>query len=169
MGEGLAGALRSLVGVSCQRSLATNSLMLRFDFREWEKGRAYVWIDPPWRLSQNGRFVTGSGDWPVWDGVEQPEVHRPLWEAWCGLLDPLSDTTLAEAVVGEPLPDLRLRFTSGHEVWAFGNRGESCWWYYRDRVSGEVFEAGAGGITHELGAAAAEQEAEPGAAADPAS
>ena len=156
MGEGLAEALRSLVGVPCQRSLATNSLVLRFDFREREKGRAYVWIDPPWRVSRDGRFVTGSADWPVWDGVAEPEVNRPLWEAWCALLDPLNSTALAEAVVGRPLPDLRLRFASGHEVWAFGNTGEGCWWYYRDRVTGEVFGAGAAGVTRELGEPAEE-------------
>src|SRR6476646_4326759 len=75
-------ALRSLVGTSCERSLATNSLKLRFDGAPSEKGRAYIWIDPPWRLSLAGRFITGSADWPVWDGVAEPEVNRPLWEAW---------------------------------------------------------------------------------------
>jgi hypothetical protein len=156
VGDGLAEALRSLVGVPCQRSLATNSLMLRFDFREREKGRAYIWIDPPWRLTAGGIFVTGSADWPVWDGVEEPEVNRPLWESWCGLFDPLNATTLAEAVVGSPLPDLRLRFASGHEIEVFGSRGNDYWWYYRDRLTGEVFEAGAGGITRELGEPAAD-------------
>jgi hypothetical protein len=151
MGEGLAEVLRSLVGVPCHRSLATNSLKLLFDTRESEKGRGYIWIDPPWRLSRGGRFITGSADWPVWDGVEEPEVNRPLWEAWCALFDPLSDTTLTEAVVSEPLPDLRLRFASGHEVQTFGNSCNGCWWYYRDRVSGVVFEAGAAGVTRELG------------------
>ena len=151
MGDGLAEALRSLIGMQCRRSLATNSLMLRFDFREKAKGRAYIWIDPPWRLTLAGRLVTGSTDWPVWDGVEQPEVNRPLWEAWCGLLDPLDDATLTEAVVGVPIPDLRLRFASGHEVEAFGNSGEGCWWYLRDRATGGIFEAGATGVVRELG------------------
>ncbi|MFM7148664.1 MAG: hypothetical protein ACKO23_02360 [Gemmataceae bacterium] len=73
MGDGhaeLLTALRSLVGKPCERSLATNSLKLRFDGAPGEKGRAYIWIDPPWRLSLAGRFITGSADWPVWDGVE---------------------------------------------------------------------------------------------------
>lgn len=156
MGGGLIKAMRSLVRMSCRRSLATNSLMLRFDFREREKGRAYVWIDPPWRLSHNGRFVTGSADRPAWDGVAEPEVNRPLWEAWCALFDPLDRTTLSEVLVGEPLPDLRLRFASGHEVCAFGNSSDGCWWYYRDRITGEVFEAGATGVVHELGEPAAD-------------
>ena len=85
-------ALRSLRGKSCERSLATNSLKLRFDGDPGEKGRAYIWIDPPWRLSLAGRFITGSADWPVWDGVEEPEVNRPLWDEWCALFDPLNNT-----------------------------------------------------------------------------
>jgi len=97
-----------------------------------------------------GRYVAGSADWPLWDGVEEPELNRPLWEAWCTLLDPLDTTTLVRARVGEPLPDLRLSFASGHEIEVFGNGGEGYWWYLRDRVTGEVFEAGAEGVVHEL-------------------
>ena len=137
----------AVLGRKC--SLATNSLMLRFDFRDRAKGRAYLWVEPPWPLTHAGRLVTGSTDWPVWDGVEQPEVNRPLWEAWCGLFAPLDRSTLAEAVVGKPLPDLRLRFASGHEVEVFSNSAEGYWWYYRNRVTGEVFEAGASGIVRE--------------------
>ena len=151
MSEGLADALRSHVGLPIERSLATASLMLRFDFREREKGRAYLWIDPPWRLTLGGRFVTGRADWPRWDGVAEPGVNRPLWEAWCGLLDPINATTLAEAFVGEPMPDLRLRFASGHEVEVFGDSGRDYWWYYMDRVSGEVFEATPAGVTRTSG------------------
>src|SRR5262249_727136 len=147
----LLAALRSLLGKSCERSLATNSLKLRFDGAPGEKGRAYIWIDPPGRLSLADRFITGSGDWPVWDGVEDPEVNRPLWEAWCSLLAPLDRTTLVGVSVASPLPDLALEFETGHRIDTFGNSGDGYWWYYRDRVSGEVFEAGGGGIAHERG------------------
>ena len=79
------------------------------------------------------------------------EVNQPLWEAWCALFDPLGSTTLAEVSVSDDTPDLRLRFASGHQIETFGNCCEGCWWYYRDRLTGEVFEAGRGGITHEFG------------------
>ncbi len=150
MDFGLSSALLSLVGIPCQRSLATNSIKLSFDFREREKGRAYIWIDPPWRLTEHGIYVTSSADWPVWDGKEEPEINRVLWECWCSLFDPINSTTLAEVIVGAPLPDLRLRFNSGHEIEVFGNRIEDYWWYFRDRVTGEIFEAGSSGITREL-------------------
>jgi hypothetical protein len=156
MGEGRTGllaALRSLLGKSCERSLATNSLKLRFDGAPGEKGRAYIWIDPPWRLSLAGRIITGSADRPVWDGVEEPEVNRPLWEAWCALFDPLNRTTLVDVAVGSQWADLTLEFETGHRIDTFGNSGAGYWWYYRDCVSGEVFEVGAGGIAHEWAAA----------------
>jgi hypothetical protein len=67
------------------------------------------------------------------------------------LFDPLNSTTLEAAWVGEPLPDLRLRFASGHEIEVFGNRVEDdYWWYWRDRLTGELFEARASGISHEF-------------------
>ena len=96
-----------------------------------------------------GKFVTGSYDWPVWDGVEDKVVNQPLWEAWSALFDPLNLAILVNASVGEPLPDLRLGFDSGHEIETFGNSGDGCWWYYCDRVTGEVFEANAAGIDRE--------------------
>lgn len=155
-------ALRSLVGKSCERSLVTNSLKLRFDGEPGEKGRAYIWLDPPWRLSLAGQLITGSADWPVWDGVEEPEVNRPLWEAWCALFNPLNRTTLVRVAVGSPLLDLALEFESGHRIDTFGNSVDGYWWYYRDRVSGEVFEVGGEGIVHEWAEAAdAEQDAAP--------
>lgn len=119
--------LRALIGVSCERSLATNSLKFRFDCLRSDRGRAYVWIDPPWRLTLDGRLVTGSADWPVWDGVEAPEVNRPLWESWCALFDPLNRTSLVGVSVNSQLPDLRLDFESGHTVETFGNRSDDYW------------------------------------------
>ena len=145
----VASALRSLLGKSCERSLATNSLKLRFGSESGEKGRFYIWIDPPWRLSLAGRFITGSADWPVWDGVEEPEINRPLWEAWCTLLDPLNRTTLVGLSVNSPLADLTLEFETGHRLDTFGNSGDGYWWYYRDREAGEVFEVGINGIVHD--------------------
>jgi len=53
--------------VPCRHTLATNSLMLRSDFGRSEKGRAYIWIDPPWRMTLAG---------PV-GGYTQPLEHRP--------------------------------------------------------------------------------------------
>ena len=82
--------------------------------------------------------------------MSQPlDRNRPLWEAWCAVFDPLNRTTLVGVAVGSPLPDLALEFETGHRIDTFGNSGEGYWWYYRDRVSGEVFEAGGRGIVHE--------------------
>ena len=165
MGDGrtaLLLALRSLLGKSCERSLATNSLKFRFDGAPGKKGRAYIWIDPPWRLSLAGRFVSGSADWPVWDGVVDPEVNCPLWEAWCALFDPLNRTTLVDVSVGSPFGDLTLEFATGHRIDTVGNSSDGYWWYYRDRETGAVFEVGAMGIAYEQ---AEPVDGEPGAAA----
>lgn len=153
--DGLLIALHSLFGVPCAHSLATNSIKLMFEPLRDPRGRAYIWIDPPWRLTASGAFITGSMDWPEWDGVEDREVNQPLWEAWCAQLNPLSRSEVVEVQVGTTHPDLAIRFASGHLIETFGNTSSDYWWYYSDRLTGEVYEAGAFGIRRELGKLAA--------------
>lgn len=149
--EALTAALQSLVGVACSATLATNSIKFSFDFQNSPNGRAYIWIDPPWRLTLRGTYITGSYDWPVWDGKANREVNEPLWHAWCDLFDELRSTQLARFSIANEFPDLRLHFESGHTIETFGNKGSDYWWYFRNRVTGEVFEATANGILHEFG------------------
>jgi hypothetical protein len=142
-------ALRSLIGFPIKKSNATNSIKLSFDFQEKEKGRAYIWLDPPWRYSLHGKIITGSGDWPRWDGVEDKNLNEPIWIAWCKLFAPLDEATLVSFEVKNDFPDLLLRFSSGHVIETFGNTSDNCWWYYRDRLTGEYCEANPDGIIHD--------------------
>ena len=148
--DALTIALRSIVGMPCDLLLATNSIRLRFDFRSSPKGRAYIWIDPPWRLLAGGSLLAGSHDYPGLARRQGGEVNQSLLEAWCGHFGPLDGASLAEASVGPDYPDLCLRFEPGHRIETFSHGDPDCWWYYKDRVTGEVFEAGAWGIRHVL-------------------
>jgi hypothetical protein len=161
--EALTAALCSLVGLPCDLLLATNSIRLRFDFRSSPKGRAYLWIDPPWRLMVGGTLRVGSNDYPVQDGAEDAEAYPSLLAAWCAHFDGLDGAPLAEACLGRDYPDLSLRFESGHRLETFSHGGPACWWYYKDCTTGEVFEAGAWGIRRRFDSPA---DAEPGAAAE---
>jgi hypothetical protein len=144
-------ALRSLYVVECRFLLATNSLRFQFDFARSERGRAYIWIDPPWRLTLAGKLITGSASYPRGDGENQEPDQGP-WNAWVALFAALETTTLTNASVGGGIADLRLAFASGHRIETFGNsHGDGCWWYYRDRVTGEVFEGRAGGVYQVFG------------------
>ena len=60
--------------------------------------------------------------------------------------DGLDGAAVAEATVRPDYPDLRLRFASGHQVETFSTGCPGCGWYYKDRVTGEVFEATAEGV-----------------------
>jgi hypothetical protein len=98
------------------QAIPRHQLKISFDFQVSERGRAYIWIDPPWRMTLAGHIVTGSADWPVWDGVEDKEVNQPLWEAWSALFNPLNLTVLVGASVNAAFPDLCLDFESGHRI-----------------------------------------------------
>jgi hypothetical protein len=108
-----------------------------------------------------GSLCAGSNDYPVLDGAEGREAYQSLLEAWCGHFAALNGASLAEAAVGADYPDLCLRFESGHRIETFSHGGPGCWWYYKDCVTGDVFEAGAWGLRHELDRPVG---AEPGAA-----
>jgi hypothetical protein len=141
--DALISALRSHAGAPCEFLLVTNSIRVRFDISECHKGKAYVWIDPPWQLREGDVIVTGSADCP--DG-DEGEEYRARWLAWVAHFDPLEEAVFADASVGVEHPDLRLGFESGHWVETFSSGGPGCWWYYLDREADEVFEAGAEGI-----------------------
>jgi hypothetical protein len=146
----------------CDLLLATNSIRLRFDFRTSPKGRAYIWIDPPWRLIAAGALRAGSNDYPTCDGVEDNEAKEASLAAWCAHFDGLDGASLAEVSLGHDYPDLWLGFESGHRIETFSYGGPHCWWYYKDCPTGEVFEAGAWGIRRAFdGPAKAEPDAAP--------
>lgn len=71
----LAEALRSLVATRCVRTLAGNSIALRFGFQDDPEGTCYLWIVPPWRLMLGDGFVMGSADCPSHDDYESREDY----------------------------------------------------------------------------------------------
>lgn len=54
--------IETFVGKTCERTLACNSLKIRFG----EK-RPYIWIDPPWALRKGDRQITSSDEYPQSD------------------------------------------------------------------------------------------------------
>jgi hypothetical protein len=71
--------VNELVGRECERTLAVNSIKLRFQTEREPRGDYYIWIDPPWRLISNGVLVTSSADYDETAFLE-----------WSRLLDPLN-------------------------------------------------------------------------------
>jgi hypothetical protein len=85
--------LDELVGASCERCLATNSLKLRFGCEHDERGTHYIWIDPPFRFDGPSGLIASSADHPASDS---PEYSREWFEQWSALFTPLDQTTFAE-------------------------------------------------------------------------
>lgn len=73
----------ALVGKTFERSLATNSIKLRFGTEIDPRGTDYIWIDPPWELRSADELVTTSADY---DDVRFKE--------WSQLFDPLNKDIL---------------------------------------------------------------------------
>jgi hypothetical protein len=74
-----------LVGLHCERTLATNTIKLHFN-TEGPRGGQYIWIDPPWVLYEGDREVTTSTDYDdshflAWSELFQP-LNSTLLEAW---------------------------------------------------------------------------------------
>ena len=72
--------INAFVGRDCERTLACNSIKLRFS----EKGQ-YIWIDPPWILNNLSGAVMRSDEYPG-DTSE--------FEEWSEALSPLDHVRL---------------------------------------------------------------------------
>src|SRR5688500_1001989 len=92
--EALAAALRSHAGAPCEFLLVTNSIRIRFDIWESPRGRAYLWIDPPWRLLKGDAVSTGSGDCPAEGGTDSEEDYRTRWRRWIAHFQALDQPSL---------------------------------------------------------------------------
>jgi len=68
----------ALVGARCQRSLATNSIILRFEAEQDPSGHRYIWIDPPWTLSEGDREIATSSGYTQAGFEEWSELFHPL-------------------------------------------------------------------------------------------
>lgn len=55
--------INGLLGKECERTLACNSIKLRFECDLNPKGKSYIWIDPPWELQTETDLVAESGDY----------------------------------------------------------------------------------------------------------
>ena len=77
--------LKNLVCKDCERTLACNSLKMRFGCAVDERGTAYIWIDPPWIFVKDNNIITNSDESP-YDTYE--------FQEWCELLNPLNKTQL---------------------------------------------------------------------------
>jgi hypothetical protein len=76
----------ALVGDRCERSLATNSIKLRFGADQDPRGGRYIWIDPPWTFWEGDREITSSfaydaARFHAWSEVFQP-LDSTVLEAW---------------------------------------------------------------------------------------
>ena len=111
----------ALVGEMCERSLATNSVKLRFETADEPGGRQYIWIDPPWVFLSNGQEVTTSRDY-----------HDDTFEEWSTLFEPLNQTTFTDwGIDGEG--STVFRFNGGYAIAlpAVADERESGGWYLR--------------------------------------
>lgn len=78
-------AIKHLVGKECERTLAINSLKLRFDCDIDERGKSYIWIDPPWLFVKDQEVIASAYDCPL-----ETESFRK----WSDHLNPLNKTKL---------------------------------------------------------------------------
>lgn len=90
-----------LVGRECERTLAINTIKLRFGTESDPRGDSYIWVDPPWQLYSDEHLVTSSD-----------EYNESTFVEWSHLFDPLNSVRFTgyeprergRAVVREQLP-----------------------------------------------------------------
>ena len=77
--EEYGGIVEELIGEEFERSLAANSLKLRFGTTEaGPKGTHYIWIDPPWEFWGPNGLITKSVYPPADKFEEWSELFNPI-------------------------------------------------------------------------------------------
>jgi hypothetical protein len=114
----------SLIGQACERTLATNTIKLRFGTELDPGGDSYIWIDPPWVLQ--------AGDLPVTSSDGYSDETFSIWSRW---FDPLNRVVFSGWSVGPT--ETTFTFANGYKIIvpdADGVREEGYWyahWYAR--------------------------------------
>lgn len=119
--------VNAVIGKSFERSLAVNSLKLRFGTHPDPKGTHYIWIDPPWEFHAPNGIVTTSDDYTD-EG----------FAAWSRLFEPINSGVLAswnETADGVVI----FRFENGYCIALPDCSGSrELWyshWYASDRIT----------------------------------
>lgn len=147
----LEACLDPLRNVYCFRCLAGNSISLRFGSEDVPESERYIWIEPPWRLMESGRFVMGSQDCPDHEEFESKEDEAEAFNEWAAPFKGLGQVVITGFTLGDPVPDLAITFSSGHVLETFNRSRKDYSWYYREIMSGLVIEAYASGLVVEVG------------------
>ncbi len=120
----------TLIGKVCERSLACNSIKLRFNTQEDPRGEQYIWIDPPWDFFCRDQLITSSEEY----------LYENDLDSWFNLFEPLDKSTLVKWYY-RPGKDLVLFiFEDNYVIRLFQmNEDDSdSWykhWYARDKVT----------------------------------
>ena len=103
--------IKSLIGSFCERTIACNSIKLRFGCEISVKGTSYIWIDPPWEFRLNNKVITNAYDCPHF---EEPD-YKETFELWCSQFSPLNKAILSNAIFSSN-GDLTLEFEHGYNL-----------------------------------------------------
>lgn len=82
--------LQGFVGQICHRTIACNSIKLRFEGIENSAGRGYIWVDPPWSFMHHQQFVTDAYLCPHYEDTD----YALRFQQWCNLFSPLDQSVL---------------------------------------------------------------------------
>lgn len=99
--------IKELIGKPCERTLACNSIKLRFGCDNNPKGKSYIWIDPPWELQTETELVTESLDY-----TEEGNGFQD----WSKKLNPLNEVVLVGFSFTEE-KELQLEFEGGYYLY----------------------------------------------------
>lgn len=93
--------IESFLGKECERSLACNSLKIRFGEKH-----PYIWIEPPWAFHSNEGTITTSYDYP--------ENDDDFYE-WSKKFNPINKVIFSSFSY-EAEGDFKINFDNGYSI-----------------------------------------------------
>jgi len=117
--------IENLVGSFCKRTLAGNSIKIRFGCEIDEKGTSYIWIDPPWEFQTRDKLLTESYDCPSYEDAE----YNEKFSEWSNIFNPLNKIVF-KGFIYTTEKELELEFDGGYYIYVpYSKVKEGDEWY----------------------------------------
>ena len=120
--------IENLRNIKSDFFLATNSFCFNL-----QNETEILWVDPVWRLIQNGSFVNSSFECPVHQDYEDEEQYTSDFEKWCKKMDYLKEQQILEFQITET-NDIKIKFEDGSLLETFKFDSDETWYLQNKEI-----------------------------------
>ena len=133
--------LSNLIGAQVfNKFIVTNSIVLWVNAPVKMPNSKCLWIDPPWRLEDQGSITTTSASFPYdQEDGESEDSFKARFAEICKASDNIENTTIIDITMNPRTSDLTIQFSNGKTLRTFTVWTEEENWFLSDYETKQKF------------------------------